>query len=213
MDSILSRLEDFSRVSSLSDIVVPEDQTVSTVGVKFDSLADFQKEQDKAYQEGYKKAICDRELYWKSKNNLMQQYHDNKMADLRELFESCTTEAISIAVRDSFKCFSDSLEIEVAQVLKSILDISFSRKAAIEFSRVIIDLLKKGDCGKIVVHCPNSFHSLIEELLGEYSPMVCYEDSDTVEFSSKISGSIITTRLESWSSDVKKHIEIQQDLK
>ncbi len=129
---------------------------------------------------------------------------------MRELFESSTRKAIAIAVRDSFKCFSDSLECEVIRILKSVLDIGLSRKAAIEFAAVVVDFLKKGDCGKIVIHGPKNLHSLIEECLGEYSSAVCYENADTVEFSTKIFGSVIKTRLESWLSDLKAKIVSQQ---
>ncbi|WP_200879462.1 hypothetical protein [Candidatus Liberibacter solanacearum] len=197
MDAILSRRsEDFGRVNSLSDVAALADET--------NYAKDIQKERDKAYQEGYAAAICDRELYWRSKNECLQQSHDNEIADLRELFESCTSEAISKAIRDSVKCLSNSLEYEVMRILESVLEIGISRKAAIEFSEIIIDFLKKGDCGHIKIQAPKNFHSLIEECLGEYSSMVCYEDSEKVEFSSKICGGVITTRLESWFSDVKK---------
>ncbi|WP_333948068.1 hypothetical protein [Candidatus Liberibacter brunswickensis] len=211
MDAILSRLEDFSIVSSLSEKVGFSDTT--NVDLISSPCINYQKERDKAYQEGYNKAVNDLELHWKSKNNSIKQSYENEIADLRELLESCTSKAISVAVRDCFKCFSNSLESEAIRILKSILDIGFSNKAAIEFSRIIIDSLKKGHCGKIVIHCPKNFHSLIEELLGDYSPMVCYEDSNTVEFYTKISDSLITTQLESWSSDVKRKIEIQKAFK
>ncbi|MBY7649300.1 MAG: hypothetical protein C4617_02100 [Candidatus Liberibacter europaeus] len=208
METMLSRLEDFSQANSFSNDIIPSDKiTTSTPDIQIDSMPDIKLERDKSYQEGYEAAIADQELYWKSEINSLQISHRNEIVDLRESFAEHTSEYISVTMKDSVKLLLDSLEHEVGRALGSILDIGISRKAAIELGKFISDVLKKGECGVITIHGPKNLHPLIQQRLAEYSSMVRYEDTDQIEFSTQISGSVITTRLESWSSDIKKILE------
>ncbi|MBL0848510.1 MAG: hypothetical protein EU981_00155 [Candidatus Liberibacter ctenarytainae] len=209
-DIMLSHLEDFSRGNLSSNSIVSPDEKISTTDTDIDSIAiDIQIERDKAYQQGYADSAREQEDRWKSHIESLQTVHCNEIADNRKKFESCTSDFISAAIKDSIKLLSDSFEHELIRILAPFLEVEISRNAARALAACIVDVFKKGECGTIKIHGPKNLHAFIEQYLGEYSPMVLCEDSNQIDFSTEISGGIVSTRLESWLSDVKKLLEVK----
>ncbi|MBA5724078.1 hypothetical protein [Candidatus Liberibacter sp.] len=206
IDRMLSRLEDFSQVNSLVDTMASPDKSASRIAKKKSSVIDVQLERNTAYQEGYAAAKGDQED-WESKIAVLQEAHLSEISDLRAKFEAYTGEMISIALKDVVKSLSNSLEREVVRILMTVLEVGLARKSAVELAKCVTDFLKKGECDWITVHGSKSLHKLIKKHLGEYSSMVRYKVSDEMELSTEISHCLITTRLESWATDVKKILE------
>ncbi|AHA27752.1 hypothetical protein lam_385 [Candidatus Liberibacter americanus str. Sao Paulo] len=207
MNTILSRLEDFSKDNSSSDDVFNSYQINSIRTDTVDSTLNTQLELENAYQKGYEAAVNEQKIYWERKIEDLNMANCDEIAKQKELFEVRISEYVSLSFKDSIKLILDPLENYLVCILSTILEKGIARKVAVDLVEFVDDMFKRGECGVITIHCPKNLHSIIQQSLEEYSSMILYKDSESVELSAQISGNVITTRLESLFNDVKKILD------
>ncbi|AGA64944.1 hypothetical protein B488_09520 [Liberibacter crescens BT-1] len=204
---MLSRyLKDFSQVNMpVVDTSNVSEQCCSDM-IPVLSFSEVKAEKEKAYAEGYAQASRELKEYWESKNADIQKMHLNEISCLRELLERRAGEKISVGLKEIIQSLRDFLETKVFKALVPVLEEGLARKAAFEMAEFVLETLKHGECGAIIIHGSEKTYSIIERELEEYSNMVRHivSDSDQVSLSVEISGHVIVSRIDSWAAEIKK---------
>ena len=212
MASIGDYLRDFSRDESLAHNAslnafaferFSEDDDHEDAAVPADTV-ETQALIDDAYRRGREAAIEESRAEHAASMEAQQERHTAELVALRADYEQAQAERIAVALGELRREVTHVVTNEVAGALAPFLDEELRTRAVDRLAVLVAEAVGEDGAGNVRVSGPRTLFEALEARSGADGPKWRFSESDEVDLTVEIDGTLFATRLGDWRNALKE---------
>ena len=212
MSAMLSRyLKDFSDIKPVAPAPEPmafaDDAFGGFAAIAEEPVLDIDAERRAAYAEGYAAAAAELSEKHAIEVQTIELVHQREIEELKAKYEDELAADLAERLSNIASEVADLVSAATIKAVAPVISGAIAEEAVSSLATLLREAVLDGAAGPIVVKGPASLFALLEKALGEKTGLLRHLETDDVDLSVEVDGSVLVTRISAWSASLKKVLE------